>query len=135
MDATGSALAASLRRDKATMGMWFTHHRHLCCKRIPLADRLQRLYATAGAAFFARGRGALSTELRRRCMVLEGTWLRAMLPYSGARSGAWHSVAMAQATTWRLRSDVSPSKRLDCPKNIQPDLEEVRVGGCSSSTR
>lgn len=37
------------------------------------------------------GRGwTLSTELKRRCMVLEGTWLRAMIPDGGARSGPWH---------------------------------------------
>lgn len=59
------------------MGVWFKHYR-LLCSRIPLANRLQRLCSTAGAAFLFGAEGwALSTETCRRCNVLEGRWLRA----------------------------------------------------------
>lgn len=72
VDTKGSTLVASLAREKAAA----------CCKRIPLADRSERLYVTAGEAFlFGPGGWTLSTKLWRRCRVLEGNWLRAMVPH------------------------------------------------------
>lgn len=42
------------------MGVWLEHHRQPCCKRIPMADRLQSLYSTAGASFLFVAGGALN---------------------------------------------------------------------------
>lgn len=40
-----------------TVSAWLKHHRQPCCKRIPLADRLQRLYSIEGYACSAPGGG------------------------------------------------------------------------------
>lgn len=85
----GSSLyhVVSLAREKPGMGVWFKHPRQLCGKRIPLADRFQLLYSTAGAAFWFGAGGVDSTESWRRCTVLKVKWLRAIILDRGARSG------------------------------------------------
>lgn len=59
VDKRRSISATVSAREQAAMGVWFKHHRSLCCRR---TDRLQRLHATARAAFmFGAGGCTLPT--------------------------------------------------------------------------
>lgn len=66
----------------------------LCCSRIPLIDRLERLYAIVGATFlYIAGGWTLSSDVWHRCSVVAGRWLRAMRRGKRTRNGPWHEWA------------------------------------------
>lgn len=83
--------------EKAAMVVWFKHTLR-CSRRIPVADRLQRLYSMAGGACLSEAGGwTQSTETCRRCDALGGRWLRAMIPYRADRGRPWHECGPAAA--------------------------------------
>lgn len=82
----GSTVAALHARVQAIVGVCFQHHRQLCCGRTQMLDRIRSIYDAAGAALlFGSGGWTLSAEVWRGCMALEGKWLRAVIPYVGAK--------------------------------------------------
>lgn len=92
LNTTGSTTTALHAREQAALGGVVQAPQQTCRKRIAWAERTRGPCGTAGAAFLlGPGGSTLSTEARRRRMLLEGKWLRTMMPCSGARPGAWHT--------------------------------------------
>lgn len=82
-------------------------HRLLCSRRILLADRLQRLHSTAGAAFlFGAGGWTLSTETCRLCNTLKGSCCVPWTPYKrgGGTEGHWHEWGLVATCVARSRA-------------------------------
>lgn len=99
VDSKGSTSTVLVGREVAAMAAWFRNHRWFCCKRIPIVDRFQKFYATAGAAFlYGAGGWTFSHHVWERCSVIAGWWLRAMMHGNDARGKdrkAWGAPALS----------------------------------------
>lgn len=69
----------------------------------PIIDRLERLYATAGAAFLRVGGWTLSHYVWQRCSVIEGRCLRAMMRGNNTRGKPWCESAQVATKAARAK--------------------------------
>ena len=102
IDESASSACAIEHRIAAAQAHFFARRAQLTCSRVPLRDRLRRLYATVGASFlWGSGGWTLSRALVRRIESFELSLLRRTIHTPRRVSESWVDYLKRSATTAR----------------------------------